>query len=758
MNNLEIRKLIQNMTLEEKASLCSGVGSWYTQDVERLGIPAVMLSDGPVGLRKQDRETDHLGINDSVETVCFPASCATACSFDRDLLYGLGQTLGKECQTEEVAVLLGPGMNIKRSPLCGRNFEYFSEDPYVTGELAAAYVNGLQSMGVGASIKHFAANNQEHERMNSSSNVDERTLREIYLAAFEKVVIEARPWTVMCSYNRLNGVYASENPWLLTEILRKEWGYEGFVMSDWGAVSDRVEGLKAGLDLEMPGNDGTNDDLIIQAVKSGFVGEEILNQSVERILGVVLGYGHDVNLRKDLEVDHKIAAQIEKECIVLLKNEDMTLPLAQDERVALIGEFARMPRYQGGGSAHVNSHRVVSVLEMSKSLENVSFAPGFRIDTDQQDDALELEALETAKRAGKIVVFAGLPDEYESEGYDRTHLELPENQNHLISRLALLNRPVIVVLHNGAPVKMPWIGGVSSVLEAYLGGEAVGEAVWDILYGKANPCGKLAETFPNRIEDTPCYMNYPGLNQQADYSEGVFVGYRYYDKKKIDVLFPFGHGLSYSSFSYENLRVSRETFSISEGVTVSIDVTNTGQMEGKEIVQLYVTDHTGMVARPEKELKGFEKVSLKPGETKKVMMELDKRAFSWYDTEHSQWYAANGDYVISVGKSSRDIQASQMVRITGSRERIPRIDMNLMIGDMKRCALFDRYVNENRTLNQFIREFTGEREGENGENSEMLDRMVEYMPLRSLRSFSKMNNDDLDGIVRNLKGLIGNDS
>lgn len=754
MDKAAIKEVVQRMTLEEKVSLCSGVGSWYTQDIERLNIPAVMLSDGPVGLRKQDRETDHLGINDSIETVCFPASCATACSFDRELLYQLGRTLGKECQTEDVAILLGPGMNIKRSPLCGRNFEYFSEDPYVTGELAAVYVKGLQSMGTGASVKHFAANSQEHERMNSSSNVDERTLREIYLAAFENVITEARPWTVMCSYNRLNGVYASENPWLLNEVLRKEWNYEGFVMSDWGAVSDRAAGLQAGLDLEMPGNDGTNDAYLIQEVKNGHISEDTLNQSVERILEMVLNYRKDTTLGKDLDEDHAIAAQIERESIVLLKNENRTLPLAPEERVALIGEFARTPRYQGGGSAHVNAHLVTSALDMVKSFERVSFAQGFRIDTDKRDEELETEALEQAKAVDKIVVFAGLPDEYESEGYDRKHLRLPENQNQLITRLASLGKPIAVVLHNGAPVELPWIHEVFAVLEVYLGGEAVGEAVWNILYGTANPCGKLAETFPVRIEDTPCYLHYPGLNQQADYSEGIFVGYRYYDKKKMEVLFPFGHGLSYTSFAYQNLTVSRETITTAEDVTVTVDVTNSGSMAGKEIVQFYVSDLTGVIARPEKELKGFEKVFLRPGETKQVSVVLDGRAFSWYDSEHGRWYAANGNYVIHAGSSSRDIRLSKKIQMTGAGERVPRIDKDLMIGDMKRCVLTSQYLRENEKLNRFIREFTGEREGENGENSEMLDRMVEYMPLRSLRSFSQMKNEDLEEVVGEISALL----
>lgn len=751
---MNIKELVSQMTLEEKAAMCSGNDFWHTEPVARLGIPRTMVSDGPHGLRKQPEECDgdHLGLNGAIEAVCFPAACATACSFDRDMMYDMGQTLGKECQAEKVSVLLGPAVNIKRSPLCGRNFEYLSEDPYVAGELSAAYINGVQSQNIGTSIKHFAANNQETARMSASSNANERTLREIYLPAFETAVKKAQPWTVMCSYNQINGEYASQNHWLLTEVLRDEWGFEGYVMSDWGAVRDRVKGIAAGMDLEMPGSNGVNDQAIIQAVQNGALSEEDLNASVERILNIVFRYekGKEVGGSVfDREKDHEKALEIAKKCIVLLKNEGV-LPLKKEERVAFIGGFAETPRYQGGGSSHIHAHKVTSALSMASEYGDIRYAKGFPADADRTEPVLFEEAMKTAKDADKVVVFAGLPDIFESEGYDRIHMQLPECQNVLIEKLLELGKPMIVVLHNGSPVELPWADRVQGIVEAYLCGEAVGEAEMEILYGRVNPSGKLAETFPKRLEDNPSYLNFAGKSKDVDYSEGVFVGYRYYDSKDMEVLFPFGYGLSYTTFAYGNLQIEKKSKSGRDGINVSVDVTNTGEMAGKEIVQLYVADHTQSAIRPIQELRQFASVWLEAGETKKVVMELDERAFSWYDETQHDWYAADGVYEIRVGRSSRDIELTAEVILTDGKEKKPVIDANVMLGDLLDYSGTKKYVEEN--LVQYLDGFTGGKAID--ECDEMEKSMIYYMPLSSLRSFSNMTNEKIDEIVKELNALL----
>ena len=622
-----LKELVSQMTLEEKAGMCSGLDFWHLKSVDRLGIPSVMVSDGPHGLRKQDDKADHLGINESIKAVCFPPAVLSACSFDRDLLRELGDTVGKEAQATDVSVVLGPAVNIKRSPLCGRNFEYYSEDPYLAGESAAAFIDGVQSHHVGTSIKHFAANNQELNRMSCSSEVDERTLREIYLPAFETAVKKSQPYTVMCSYNKINGTYASENPWLLTEVLRDEWGFEGYVMSDWGAVNERVPGLKAGLDLEMPASGGMTDREIVAAVQDGSLDESVLDQAVERILRITFTWLDNREKQNlTLEADHETARRIAEESMVLLKNENV-LPLSSSENVVFIGGFAKKPRYQGGGSSHINSFRVDNALEAVKGIAEVSYAEGFSSSKDFYDEKLAAEAVEAAKNADKAVIFAGLPDSFESEGYDRSHMRLPECQDRLIREIAEVQPNTIVVLHNGSPVEMPWKDDVKGLLEAYLGGQAGGSAVVNILYGKVNPSGKLAETLSLKLSDNPSYLNF-AEKEKVNYSEGVFVGYRYYDAKEMEVAFPFGHGLSYTTFKYSNLKLDRTEMTDQDTLTVSVDVTNTGSRAGKEVVQLYVSDRTGSVRRPLKELKGYEKVSLEPGETKTVTMTLDKRSFA----------------------------------------------------------------------------------------------------------------------------------
>ena len=586
----QIKELVGRMTLEEKAGLCSGGDFWHTKAVERLGIPDVMVSDGPHGLRKQDQEADHLGVNESIKAVCFPAGCGAATSFNRELIGKMGETLGNECQAENVSVILGPAVNIKRSPLCGRNFEYYSEDPYLASEIAAAHINGVQSKNVGTSIKHFMANNQETRRLSVDALIDERALHEIYLNVFEGAVRAARPWTVMSSYNKVNGTYVGENRELLTDILREQWGFDGFVVSDWGAVNDRVEALKAGLDLEMPASNGVRDKQLVEAVQNGTLSESVLDTACERILGVVYRSveNRDQTAVFDLDADHEMARKIAQETIVLLKNEDAILPLTKGVKVAFIGKYAKEPRFQGGGSSHINCQKVTSALDAVKAagIPNVVFARGFDDKVDVVDEQLEKEAVKAAADAEVAVVFAGLPDAFESEGFDREHMRMPESQNHLIEEILKVQPNTIVVLHNGSVVEMPWVNEVKGIVEAYLGGEAVGEAVVDILYGDVNPSAKLAETFPYQLEDNPSFLSGFGSGDTVNYAEGIFVGYRYYDKKNMPVMFPFGFGLSYTTFAYNNLRVDKKEMSDQETLTVSVDVTNTGKVAGKEIVEL----------------------------------------------------------------------------------------------------------------------------------------------------------------------------
>ena len=753
---MDIKALVSQMTLEEKAGLCSGLDFWHTKPVERLGVPSVMVSDGPHGLRKQDEKADHLGVNDSIKAVCMPAACATASSFDRDLMGRMGQAIGDSCQHEKLGVVLGPAVNIKRSPLCGRNFEYFSEDPYLAGEMSAAYINGVQSKNVGTSIKHFAANSQEHRRMSSSSNADERTLREIYFPAFEISVRKAQPWTVMCSYNRINGVYASENPWLLTDVLRREWGFKGYVMSDWGAVSDRVAGVAAGLDLEMPSSGGINDRKIVAAVKSGELDEKIVDQACERILEI--NYRYLDNARPetpwDQEADHQLSARIAEECMVLLKN-DGILPLNKTDEVAFIGEFAAKPRFQGGGSSHINAFRTTSAVEAAQGLP-VTYVQGYSAARDMATDEMIAEAVQAAKAAKVAVVFAGLPDAYESEGYDRAHMAMPACQNRLIEAVAGANPNTVVVLHNGSPVEMPWLGKVKAVLEAYLGGQAVGIATVRLLYGDANPCGHLAETFPVKLSDNPSYLYYGGEGNEADYREGVFVGYRYYDKKEMPVLFPFGFGLSYTTFACSNLRLSGAKITDQETLTATVTVTNTGSRAGKTVVQLYVGDRESTVLRPIRELKGFEKVELQPGESGDVTFTLDKRAFAYWNAAIHDWHVETGAFTIEVGQSSRDIEVSGEVTVE-STVALPRhytadsIFMDVMADPKAKEALGPMLASIQKA---FAPNADASDTAQEAISADMGLAMMRYMPLRGLVSFSpdKVTDDTLKQLLDALNG------
>lgn len=746
MEQTKMKDMISQMTLEEKASLCSGLDFWHTKGIERLGIPSEMVSDGPHGLRKQDQAADHLGINDSIQAVCFPAGCATASSFDRDLVRKLGETLGEECQAENISTILGPAMNIKRSPLCGRNFEYYSEDPLVSTEIAGALVHGVQSKHVGTSPKHFMANNQEYHRMTSSSEMDERTMREIYLASFEGMVKKEKPWTIMNSYNKLNGTYLCENKEMLTDVLRKEWGFDGYVMTDWGAMNERVEALKAGCNLEMPSCGGTTDAEIVKAVQNGELDEAVLDQRLEEFLNIIFRYeeNRDQKAVFQLERDHGIARQVEEECIVLLKNEGDLLPLSPDKKAAFIGKYAKAPRYQGGGSSHINSFKVESAMDAVKFCEkvkeeNIVFAQGYDDAEDLTDEALLAEAVEAAKNAEIAVIFAGLPDNFESEGYDRKHMRMPDCQNRLIEAVAEVQSNTVVVLHNGSPVEMPWIGKVKAVLEAYLGGQAVGGAVVNVLYGNANPSGHLAETFPLRLQDTPCYLNYGGEHDKSVYSEGVFVGYRYYASKDMEVLFPFGHGLSYTTFAYSNLSVGKEKMTESETLTVTVDVTNTGEIAGKEVAQLYVAPKGGTIIRPVRELKAFEKIELAPGETKKVQFTLDRRAFAYWSTQIHDWHVGSGEYEIQIGRNAQDIVLSHSVAVE-SEVHIPKVfDFNSTMGeilaDPKGKAVLEQAMASMAGAEE-AQEMGEQAQGDGGAiNSEMMAAMMEGMPLRQLISF-----------------------
>lgn len=738
----DLKELISQMTLEEKAGMCSGLDFWHLKGVERLGIPSVMVSDGPHGLRKQDQEADHLGINESIKAVCFPPAVLSACSFDRELLEKLGEVVGDEAQATDLSVVLGPAVNIKRSPLCGRNFEYYSEDPYLAGEAAAAFINGVQSRHVGTSIKHFAANNQEFNRMSASSEVDERTMREIYLPAFETAVKKSQPYTVMCSYNRINGTYASENPWLLTKVLRDEWGFEGYVMSDWGAVNDRVEGLKAGLELEMPASGGINDAEIVKAVQEGTLDEAVLDRAVERILNIVFEY---VDNRKEqpltLEKDHEFAQHVAEESIVLLKNEAV-LPLEEQENVAFIGGFVKNPRYQGGGSSHVNSFKVTSAWDALEEKKNVTYAEGFSSEKDEYDEKLAAEAIETAKKADKAIIFAGLPESFESEGYDRKHMHLPECQNKLIEEIVKVQPNTIVVLHNGAAVEMPWLKSVKGLVEAYLGGQAVGQALVNILYGAVNPSGKLAETLPIKLEDNPSYLNF-GDGVKVEYHEGIFVGYRYYEKKKMDVAFPFGHGLSYTTFEYSNLRTDKDTMTEGETIQVSVDVTNTGDRAGKEIVQLYVSDLTNAARRPEKELKGFEKVALNPGETKTVIFTVDKRSLAWYNTEIQDWYAASGAYELLIAASSQDVRLTKTIQWKSTQVLPLHLHMNSTLGELQADERSRDFGIELKLKMNALFGLGSSEDSTDAVSSEMGDAIAFSIPVRNAVGFGLCTKEEL---------------
>lgn len=658
----QLNALINQLTLEEKAAVCTGASAWTTVPIERLGVPAMTVTDGPHGVR---RAAD-LGamIAQSLPATCFPTASCLAATWNVELLHAMGQALADECIALNVDVLLGPGVNMKRTPLGGRNFEYFSEDPYLAGQMAASFITGVQSQGVGTSLKHYAVNNQEFQRFTISAQVDERTLREIYLPAFETAVKQAQPWTVMCAYNKVNGTYCSEHHELLVDILKTEWGFEGAVVSDWGAVHDRVASLKGGLDLEMPGPKDQRVKAVVEAVRAGTLDEAVLDEAARRVLSVVLKAGNTAKGGVfDVDAHHALARRIAAEGIVLLKN-DGILPLHNPQHVAVIGRAAQEAHFQGGGSSHINPTQVdVPFVELHKLNEGMqlSYAEGYPADNSLQPALIE-QAVAAGRAADVALIYVALPAFKESEGYDRSDLDLTPAQVALIKAVASAQPKTVVILNNGAPVAVgEWIDGVAAVLEAWMMGQAGGGAIADVLSGKVNPSGKLAETFPLKLADTPAHLNFPGGNGAVHYGEGLFIGYRYYDAKAVPVQFPFGYGGSYTTFAYGAPNVSATTFKDVDGLSVSVAVTNTGRVAGKEVVQVYVHDRQSGLVRPPKELKGFAKVDLQPGETKTVTIRLDFRAFAYYHPAYRQWITEDGEFDILIGASAADIRGTATV-------------------------------------------------------------------------------------------------
>ena len=644
---------VNDLTLEEKAALTSGTNPWSLGNVAAKGLPNYTITDGPHGLRKA-RNTESMDVEENVPATCFPPAAGMACSWNPELVERVGEAMGEECIQEQVAVILGPGVNIKRNPLGGRCFEYWSEDPYLAGHTAVGIVKGVQSKGVGTSLKHFAANNQETDRLRISATISPRAMREIYLPAFEYIVKTAQPWTVMCSYNKINGVFSSQNRWLLTDVLRGEWGFKGIVMSDWGAVSDRVAALNAGLNLEMPPSN--TDNQIVAAAKDGRIPATQLDEMAQGMIDLVAkacpamsrdGYQYDV------DAHNEVARQAAVESMVLLKNEDATLPVAKGAKIAVIGEFARTPRYQGAGSSLINPTKLTSFLDaIEERGVAADFAPGFTLDDAAQDPALTEQAVTAAQQADVVLLFLGLPAAYESEGFDRTTLDIPAKQVEVLDAVAAANPNVAVVLSNGSVVSLPWQGRAKAILETWLLGQAGGAALADVIFGDETPSGKLAQTIIDDVNDDPSAMNWPGEEGHVDYGEGVFVGYRYYDTFRKQVTYPFGYGLSYATFDVHDATVAKTGPRTAE---VTVTVTNTSDVAGAETVQVYVAPPKAKVARPVHELKGFAKVALEPGESKNVTIALDDRAFAYWSERFDDWHVEGGTYTVEVGVSSRDI-------------------------------------------------------------------------------------------------------
>jgi beta-glucosidase len=707
---------INSLTLQQKASLLSGRDFWSTTPIDDADVPSIVLTDGPHGVRHQDGTADHLGINASTPATCFPPAVAVGSSWDPDVASRIGAALGREARALGVSVLLGPGINIKRSPLCGRNFEYYSEDPYLSGVLGAAQVRAQQAQGVGASVKHFAVNNQETERMRVSADVDDRTLRELYLPAFEKVVTEAQPATVMCAYNKINGVYASQHRWLLTDLLRDEWRFTGVVVSDWGAVNDRVAALAAGLDLEMPGTGGTTDQQIVDAVRSGALDEAVVDEAVRRVLALIEAYPGPSGTF-DADEHHALARTLAAECAVLLKNDNHALPLAATADVAVIGEFAAIPRYQGSGSSRINPTRVDAALdEIRARAANVRHVASF-------DTA---EAVAAARAADVAVVFAGLDDAEESEGFDRTTLDLPAEQVEVIRAVAGVARRTVVVLANGGVVSLEgWHDRVDAILEGFLLGQAGGGAIADLLFGAVNPSGHLAETIPMRLQDNPSYLNFPGEQQHVRYGEGVMVGYRHYESVAAPVRYPFGHGLSYTTFATRAVTVE---VTGADSAIVTVTVENTGDRPGKHVVQVYVATDAGPVRRPVRELRAFTKIALEPGEQRTVTLPLDRRSFAYWDIQHGRWVVAPGTYRIQVGENAATVIVEAGIDLAGEII-VAELSLDSAVADW-----FAHPVAGPALMQGMAAAMTPGQQAEAAQQQDQL-RMVESMPMRQFVGF-----------------------
>lgn len=769
----DVNETLSKMTLEEKASLISGLYFWTTKPIDRLNVPAVTMTDGPHGLRKEYGADEGKGgvniMKGSVPATCFPTAVTLASSWDVDLIKEVGVAIAEEAKNQKVSTVLGPGINIKRSPLCGRNFEYFSEDPFLTAELAKNYIDGVQSESVGTSLKHYACNNEEYNRMSIDSVIDERAMREIYLYGFEQAVKNSQPQQIMASYNRVDGTYVSENKRLLTDILREEWGFKGLVVSDWGAVNDRVEGVKAGLDLQMPGTKGVHDRIVVKAVKDGSLSESDLDKVVSRVLRYInecLDKKQE-NYDCDYEAHHELARKVGTKSAVLLKNDDEILPVKSTEKIALIGELAETSRYQGSGSSRINCRKLVNVRDaFEKNGANYEYAKGYTLKGDGRNKKLLRQAVEVAKNKDKVVLVIGLTDVYESEGFDRSHLSIPAGHIELLNAVAEVNKNVVVVLEGGAPVEMPWRNKAKAILNTYLLGEAVGESTYDLVYGKVNPSGKLAETFPERLDDCLVSKYFPEGPKTVEYRESIFVGYRYFDAANKKPLYPFGYGLSYTTFAYSDLSVS-DSFVKGNELNVELNVTNTGKYNGEEIVQLYVRHKNSPVFKADKELKAFAKVSLNKGETKKVSLVLNDRSFAYYNVNAKDWSVISGEYEILVGSSSRDLHLSATVQVKGDDLPLPdmtNLDAYFDIGaiseipDEQFRKLFGRdlpdntpYKKGNIHVNTTIGETTVTGLGRfimrvcklvskiiasESLNSEMIIRSVESLPLRGLCGFS----------------------
>lgn len=723
------------ISLENSIKLLAGSDFWHTVAIPESGIPAMMMSDGPHGLRKQGEDADHLGIHDSVIAICFPSAGCIASSFDKDLAHRMGGLLGEECRAEGVQLLLGPAMNIKRSPLCGRNFEYYSEDPYLTGEMASAFVTGVQENGVGCCAKHYLANSQENGRMTVSANIDERTLREIYLKAFHRVM-RARPASIMSSYNRVNGEYVGESHRFLTNILRDEWGFDGIVISDWYAVTDRVKTLMAGLDLEMPGGALTGGEKIAQAVSDGILDRDRVECSAYRIAKLAQELAVERTGDYDKELHHSYAVSMAEQSAVLLKN-DGALPLSKDTKVLFVGDFADKPRYQGGGSSHINAYKVESVVDNIQGVQ-VDYYPCDYNSIDTQEVIAEISA--KLKEYDTVVVFAGLPDAYESEGYDRANIDLPLKHNSFIQSIAKMHANVVVVLFNGSPVAMPWVADVKGILEMQLGGEGVGKACARILTGDVNPSGRLSESYPLCIEHTPAFINSRSV-KNVDYNEGVFVGYRYYTSKKIKTLFPFGYGLSYTTFEYSNLVIQEKE----NRYYVSVNVKNTGSVEGKEVVQLYIKSPIGDIDRPIIELKAFEKVLIKPEVTVTVEFEIGRDAFAYYSVQDSAWRVDSGLYEICIMKSAEESILSGAVQVKGDESRLS-ISPNTTLGELMSNDKTKGYVE------QLLKGYSLASEGD-AIGSDMKKAMLFNAPLRLVKGVAKLNDEQFELFLAKIKAF-----